>query len=400
MRISEIREHAKRKRLSRRISAGTIPASAVPGVGDLDTPGLPLRSLALEHLLGRDTLPLGGIIGLAGPPMSFKSTLALDLSRIVLEAGGSVARCDTEGGKIAPAVIASTLGAFTDRVMIFQTQSVEEVHEEIDEVVALFRRSCSKKDEPLAIILDSLAGAAAEDRIDNIHERGHATRGYPHEAALWNKWLPWIAREIEGWPIVLILVNHSKDDLSGGIRYPGGREQVLRAQASLHILPASLVERPDRQHHRLAIAAVKPRRGPDVATIDLPIITDRSSTTPIHILWNTAAAALLADNHADPRLRGVIEVTSNSGWASDPARTFSCAEFDLVNVSGEEMGAAVHADASLMEKLRAAFGIARTPVWNADGGGAEERIEQDSGTGIGPDPVDVTHGPSDGGESR
>jgi hypothetical protein len=75
-------------------------------------------------------------------------------------------------------------------------------------------------------------------------------------------------------------------------------------------------------------------------------------------------------------------------------RTFSCKRLGLSNVSGAELGAAVHADVELMRELREALYIHINDVWNGTMPVDEHPLMQynscETETGSNDDPLDMS----------
>lgn len=169
-----------------RFGTGTPPESGGEAGGPV---GLPLPSLALEVLVGSTALQLGRIYGIAGSPQSFKSMLALELSRTVAVRGGITCLCETEGGKISSGIVASVYGELVDRLDIRSVDGVERAQAALTCPVKWLKQRYPERDVFLALVLDSLNGSSSDVRHRAIQERGHASRDYPIETLLWNRFL-------------------------------------------------------------------------------------------------------------------------------------------------------------------------------------------------------------------
>ncbi len=349
--------------------------------------GLPFPSLALEYLLSSNVLHLGGIYGIAGPPKSFKSALALELSRIVVAHGGTNGYCETEGGRISPVIIESIYGELIERLLMRSVVNVEHAQLFLTSVIDYVHKRCPDRDELFGLVLDSLYGCASERQHEAMIKAGHASRGYPSEAWLWDTWFRNNADRLLGWPMVMIFTNHLKQRLGASYsgehdatRHPGGGNQDFYATAYMHISRGRCNEDARWVVHHLSIMAVRVRCGPEYRSIDVPFVVDKTRATPMHFDWGHATAHLLAEDgepksyqaarrrmppvRRRPDVMAVLEVTSNSHSMLAPRRTFSCTRLGLVGVSGAALGAAVHADAQLMEELRDALGVRRHRIWD------------------------------------
>lgn len=328
--------------------------------------GLPLPALALEYLWGSNVMYLGALYGLAGPAQSFKSSLAQELGKLVVAHGGINTVAETEGGKIAAAVLQQIYGSLSDRVSMRLEYSVEAAQNYLSFCIEWAKSQFPNRDQLVGLILDSLNGSSGEERHKAIKKAGHAERGFPVEAMLWSKWFQDQAPKLVRWPVVLIFVNHEKKDINDPKikRHPGGDAQDFYATIYMHVRRVGTNEGADMVINHLNLQTVKhsfslPRR-----RIDIPFVLDKP-TGRMYFDWGHATAALLMDTKkVGPAVKDVVEVTSDSTSMKALTRTFSCKQLGLTRVTGAELGAAIHQDRQLMRELRKLLYVRVNKIWD------------------------------------
>ena len=327
--------------------------------------GVPLPSLALEYLLGSNVLYLGALFGLAGPSQSFKSALAMEFGKIIASMGGLNFLSETEGGKISAPMMSSIYGDLLDRLDIRQAQSVEEAQQYLSFTSGYLKNHFPDRNQLAGLFLDSLNGPAATERSKKIEKDGYASRDFPVEALLWSKWFQSFAPKLTGWPIAMIFVNHKKLDINNprSFRHPGGDAQDFYSTVYMHIARVRTTEGADTIINHVKIATVKHSFMPPGRHINLPFVLDKP-TKHMGFDWGHSTAALLVDEKLAPRVKEVIKVTTSSKSMSALTRVFSCKRLRANNVSGAELGAAIHADDELMKELREVLYIHINAVWD------------------------------------
>ena len=345
------------------------PGGAFAASGDPCLPiGIPLPSLALEVLLGTTALQLGRIFGIAGPPQSFKSMLALELSRIVAAHGGIVPLVETEGGKISPGIVDSIYGKFADHLDIRCVTSVERAQEALSFAVDWLKDRCPDRNVLLALVLDSLNGCASDVRHKSIAEKGHACRDYPIEALLWNRFISDIVDQISGSPIILVLTNHLKkaitNDAASRLHLPGGDAQLLYTAAYVQLQRGKQVEGPTRIVTRLVATRIKPVPAGGLPVLEVPVVVDLEDGGRIFFDWPSAVAHLLSQPLVYPGLRDVVDVSATGRSIVSPRRRFTSKRLGLVAASASELAAAVQGDQVLMDELRSVLGVVKLAEWS------------------------------------
>ena len=329
--------------------------------------GVPLPALAMEYLLGMDSLVLGMVYGIAGPPQSFKSALALELAfrTIVMHDNGAFL-VETEGRKISPAMIESLYGEFINHVHIFPEVSVEAAQDKLTWVIKEFRE---KKPENalLALILDSLSGVATEERRGKIMKEGHAQRDYSSEALYWTSWFKSVASELAGCPIALFFVNHEKQKVDGGNAHsksrPGGIDQEFRSAAYISMQRAGENKGADVTVTALKLRTCKQSLGEYNRRINLPFVY-KTAGQKMWFDWGHADADLLVAHKE--RVKDAAVVTASTASMTALTRTFSCKQLGVTRVSGADFGLALNdpTNAELVSNLRDLLGITKYERWD------------------------------------
>lgn len=330
--------------------------------------GLPLPSLALEYMFRSNVLYLGSVYGLAGPPASFKSSLGLEFARIICAANGTTALTETEGGKISPAIVQSVLGPFTNRLVMKLVDNVEDAQAFLSFLVKWYQTEHSDKTQLYGLFLDSLFGSAGKEKKDKIEKEGFAGRSFPVEALLWSQWLQANAPKFVGWPMIMVFVNHQKQDIDSkfksSYRHPGGDAQEFYATVYMHVKKIKVNEGVEQRINHLEIRTIKHSFEPEGRRINVPFVMDKLVKPPrLFFDWGHATADLLSDSKKCPNIADILHVTTTTAAMTAMTRTFSCKQLGLKAVSGSVLGTAVHQDVELMVQLREVLDIVTHEVW-------------------------------------
>lgn len=326
--------------------------------------GLPLPSFSFEYLLGSNVLWLGASYGLAGPTQSFKSSLAMELMRSVLQSGGQGITVETEGGKISEKMIESLLGKLRDGHRLMPVETVEGAQDAMTFVLKWFKKQYPKRDALLALMLDSLFGAAGEEKQKMIEKQGHGSRAFPVEALLWAQWLQVNSPRLRGWPIILMFVNHLKKQMEGDSwRHPGGDAQDFHSTVYMHVARAGSYEGADSAITKIAVKTAKHSYFLPGRKIFVPYVFDKVANN-LYFDWGHSTADLLVSELVPTTVKDALKITSTGKSMTALSRTFSCKELDMKDVSGKELGDAIHASPEIMARLRDAGKINMYDIWD------------------------------------
>ena len=343
--------------------------------------GLPLPALALEYLFGSNVLYLGALYGIAGPSQSFKWAFAQELGKLVVKAGGINTVTETEGGKIAAAILQQIYGKLSNRVSMRLEYSVEAAQSYLSFCLDWAKKQFPNRDHLVGLILDSLNGSSGEERHKAIQKAGHAERGFPIEAMLWSKWFQDQAPKLLRWPFVMIFVNHEKKDINDPRikRHPGGDAQDFYSTVYMHVRRVKTNEGADTVVNHLTLQTMKHSFSLPKRKINMAFVLDKK-TGKMHFDWGHATADLLTDpKKIGPAVKDIVEVTTSSNAMSALTRTFSCKQLGLTQVTGAEMGAAIHKDKKIMRELRKLLYVRMNTVWGGVMPVGDEPVDEEPG---------------------
>jgi len=326
--------------------------------------GLPLPSFSFEFLIGSNVLWLGASYGLAGPTQSFKSSLAMELMRSVLRLGGQGVTVETEGGKISEKMIESLLGELRERHRLMPVQSVESAQDALTFVIKWIKKQFPARDTLMAVMLDSLFGASGEEMAKQIEKEGHGSRAFPVEALLWSQWLRVNSPKLSGWPLILLFVNHLKKDMAGDSwRHPGGDAQDFYSTVYMHVARVKSYEGSDEAITQIQVRTVKHSYFLPGRKIYVPYVFDKVNNH-LYFDWGHSTADLLASDLVSTAVKKALTVTANTKSMTALSRRFSCKELGMKDVTGKELGDAIHANEEIMGRLREVARINIYDVWD------------------------------------
>lgn len=329
--------------------------------------GVPLPSLSMEYLFCSNIMFLGAMYGLAGPPQSYKSNLALELGKQIVDMGGMNIVCETEGGKISPTVLERIYGDKVDSVQLNCVDSIEAGQKYMTTAFRWYETKWPDKQQLFGVFCDSLNGSNSEETAQKIAKEGSVSRSFPVEAMLWTNWIKDRAPKLAGWPAVFIAVNHEKEgvDEQKTKRHPGGVAQEFHSTVYMRISRVRTNEGTDQIINHLQIQTTKHSFGLPRRRINVPFMVDKRTEPPrLYFDWGHSTADLLADKKGRSTVDGIIDVTTTSESMTGLTRTFSCKQLGLSGVTGAELGAAVHADKGLMTELRKRLYIREYTIWD------------------------------------
>jgi hypothetical protein len=388
--------------------------------------GLPFPSLALMWLVESNVLPLGKLIGLAGDSQSQKSSLGFEIMGWLMRAGGISRLLENEGGKWSDTLIRSIIGPYVEanQFGIEECSSLGEVQAMTTSTLQ-FLKSKKMTHQLTGIMVDSLMGTATAERTKKIVKEGSAGRAFADGALSWTGYMQYLSGALIGWPVLWLFVNHLKDKQSeatgkpAGKTTPGGRAQRFYSSVYLwmnrmkhtsggsrdtwevngELVPCPMTIRTIR------IKCDKNSMGVDGRAINVDFCWwfDRDNNQHSFFNWDAATVNLLLAQQEEKKtgyvranetgfgpLTDVLKITQGRGAAGN---TYSCKRVGVEHKMAHTLGAAIHADAQLMDELIDFFHIHRRPIW--EGQMLEEPSEHveppppDNGGSDSEDDVDV-----------
>lgn len=334
--------------------------------------GVELPCLALKWLFDSNVLPLGHIFGLAGPPESQKSSLALEIARWILGADGRISYLDCEGGKVSDSLMKSLLsGDQLERMAISVCPTIDIAQEQINTVFAGLKLIHEKKNiKPLwCILVDSLTGAPTGAYSNKVNREGHDVATFGDMAKSWTGYLRKLSGDLVGKPVVFCFVNHQKEAppaFPGAMSQkttPGGKGQEYHASAYFWVKKVSLKDKQKSETgedtlRRLQLTSRKSSIGTDNRKIfvDFYWYYDENNKQVSTFKWALADAEFLTSVQKYPGVADLCPVRVYDGL-------YTAEKLGLTKVIGEEVGAAVKADPKLVADLEAALHIKQHKVY-------------------------------------
>jgi hypothetical protein len=214
--------------------------------------GIPLPSLAFEFLLANDVLPLSIIIQLVAKWGTGKSGLVAEMFRWFDDAGGMGFHMENET-KFSPEWFESIMGTQCfDRLTPQRATSIDDWQQRLTASIDAMKGAMDGtaadpgpgRTFPVMYSVDSIMGKLTAESQRKIAEEGFAGRGFPIEALAISRYLSSVPSWLDGWPFLLVLVNHLKvkqDDQ--------GNKERSSATFTPTLFPCQLL----RCHHQLLL---------------------------------------------------------------------------------------------------------------------------------------------------
>jgi len=180
--------------------------------------GIPLPSLAFEFLLANDVLPLSIIIQLVAKWGTGKSGLVAEMFRWFDDAGGMGFHMENET-KFSPEWFESIMGTQCfDRLTPQRATSIDDWQQRLTASIDAMKGAMDGtaadpgpgRTFPVMYSVDSIMGKLTAESQRKIAEEGFAGRGFPIEALAISRYLSSVPSWLDGWPFLLVLVNHLK----------------------------------------------------------------------------------------------------------------------------------------------------------------------------------------------
>lgn len=365
--------------------------------------GIPSPGLSLSYCIDADLIPVGRMIGIAGPSQSQKTSLALEFARAGLEKGGYTYMVDNEAAKYSPSLLRGILRVppESNKITVARSDSLEESQERMTGFVRAFYESRNMT-ELWTLILDSLSGTETAGEMEKIDKEGSAGRSHPLIALSWTRYLRWLTSRINIFPIIFISINHLKEkppppgQMFAQKGTPGGAAQRFHAVFYLWVKRLHLsgdsasrktwdfpsvdaegkivveTRRMPVEIRRIEISCDKNSQGVDgrSITVDFCFYVDLNGEKRAFFDWEGSTASFLVGMQEQPglieledgkneygRLKDLLDVTCNRG-------DYTCKDLGLSGVSGQVLGFAVHQAPELMRKLIKFFGIKEGVKWS------------------------------------
>ena len=220
-------------------------------------------------------LPVGRITELTGLEASGKSLMGAHLLAETQRKGGLAIFIDTESSVDRPFLIA--IGVDTDKMMYLALDTVEDIFDKIEEIIALVRKS--NKNRLVTILVDSVAAASTKKEMASDHGAdGYATG----KAIAISKAMRKITGLISKQRICLVFTNQLRQKVGFvGLGDPyttsGGKAIAFHASLRLRLKSVGQIKNSDKQAIgiKTKCTVIKNRMGPPMRSVEFDIFFDR-----------------------------------------------------------------------------------------------------------------------------
>lgn len=238
--------------------------------------GSPMLDLAIANK-PNGGFPCGRIIEITGLEASGKSLLAAHALASCQKMGGVAVLIDTEYALNDEFLRA--IGVDLNNLIAAHVESIEEVFEMVDSIIETVRKS--DKDRPVAIVIDSIAGASTKNELEgNYDKTGYAT----DKAIIIGQALRKITNMIGRQNICLICTNQLRQKMNVMFGDPwttsGGKAMAFHASVRIRVKAISQIKitknkKPMAIGIKTNAAVIKNRVGPPKRSADFDIFFDR-----------------------------------------------------------------------------------------------------------------------------
>lgn len=193
---------------------------------------LPTDVIALNHLLGGG-IPYGRILEILGFESTGKSLLAMSFVRACQSLGGVATWIDAE--RAWNNGWAEENGVNVEELFLYEDEAVEPISDYIRDFI-VYQRSILTKNEPILIVLDSIAALETEENIDSDQADGKAEMGNRAKALyrMYRKRNKFLGK----YGAILIAINQIRDKVGATMfesaeTSPGGKATAFYASQRL-----------------------------------------------------------------------------------------------------------------------------------------------------------------------
>jgi RecA/RadA recombinase len=241
---------------------------------------------------------------------------------------------------------------------------------------------------PTMFAIDSVMGKLKDETVEKIKSEGHGGKGYPVEALAITRYMQVASSWLDGWPFVMVLVNHLKeknDDRGNAIRSTAGGKH-LNFQETFELELARFGSRIDTETFEgfhVQIECMKNSLGGGSRRIQTRVIWwyEEDPLTGQLVQqsrwdwdWTTVKLlnGLLNGQKSSPLLRSRLKKigfhleVGKSGDAENSAWSKNLKMHSSGQATWNEVGAMIAQDERLTDRLRKALLIHRQPVLAGD----------------------------------
>jgi len=207
---------------------------------------LPSRILAFNHMIGGG-IPYGKIMDLHGEESAGKSLLSTDFAYTTQALGGKVLWIDAEAA-FDPAWV-SNQGVDPDKIEILKDENMLEVISDWIKYQVLYWRSKLVNNEPILIILDSIANTDTRDNLETDSQDKKAEMG--KRASKVYELLRARSTYISKYGAIMIGINQLRQKVGAGMfedpdTVPGGQAMKFYASQRIGLYRGKMVKDKDK----------------------------------------------------------------------------------------------------------------------------------------------------------
>lgn len=342
--------------------------------------GLPAPSISFEYLIQNNVYPCQRITQALGEEGSCKSAFGFEVTRWAGKCGGIGTLFETEK-KYSPDYSISIIGwDDPNRLGVIPCKTMEDWQSRllawIDKakyaMTGTKEKPGSGRTWPGVLIIDSIMGALSQNTEKDLDTRGYAERRFPIEAMKLTDYLKNLPTNIEGWPFLVIAVNHlklSKDDRGNTVRGRAGGKQLSFGE-TFELEFSKRSRRPktfaDRKELTINITCFKNSLGETGRNIDVPVIWWHEPDPATGEMrqktvwdWHASTTDLLMtldEPGITTRLKEIVDLRRvNSGGIKIWSKALGIPESDPQTY--HETGKAICKNKAIADELRKLFGI-------------------------------------------
>lgn len=349
--------------------------------------GMELPSLALQQVVTANVLFMETIMLVAGKPASHKSSFAFEMSRWAIMQGGYARLYETEGNKVSPTLPIQLIGSSLINEQTWQVLTCDSINvwqEAFSDHIRHYRdffrvgRKLKAGEKRLPLmpachIIDSLTGRSTEANIEAFEKDGESanTQGARNAKSI-NDFLQNVS--LVGLPFYVVIIRHEKDGSLGQPVFsaagaakstPGGKAPDFMGGYDFRFAVIEGHREQDGGFNTVRITCKKNAFGVDKGRCDVRFSwrwmdIDGERVQVPRWEWDLSTAQLLA-NHDAREVRDICDVSAVERSSKMEPR-FSSKKLGLINVTGQEIGAAVRLDDNLTKQLQDFMHISRWPT--------------------------------------
>lgn len=180
--------------------------------------GIPVPSLAMQHLLNSKVLPLSRMMEIYGNPGAGKSTFLYEIMRWFVEAGGFVYLGETEqkDAAILRRAVCRWNADAVDQITASYDATFEEWTAQLSKALAHYSEIQDKQGAnfPVLFSIDAVTSVESEKSVKEFADEGNIQIAYAGLALRLSKLLRSLNASYANRPFLLAFVNHVKDKIN------------------------------------------------------------------------------------------------------------------------------------------------------------------------------------------